>query len=428
MRKLGSGQSIVFLAPEEVLSDIKNVIGDPNITVQASHIVTWAMKNTCRQLEENVANWAVQGYEFAERESAWKEISEAPDNSEEIKRLFCQEAGRDLSQLYGIRRMDDARARNKDGWLRRKIKQHCELFDDFSLDDARVQEEQEVELLQELEVEREVEWPPAAEAATHFLHQEVREFVRTGVLHQSSSAFLSIEDSIAETSLVFPAGGSSVFHNLIVTKDFHHTIKRSRASSAGSIDNFLRPLEWIVTSQVQPRFLVAFSPFEINALLPALRKSPKVRLRFFAARTSLTMQSLEDLSIFNLPTTLPTRPIRASLSQQLNLFSGTLYLRDAQSYQNICAALRLHFGGVPSEISYMAIELCDGFVKNSNGFVENVDIRAALDLNDDNGFDEDPVEFLRKLFHFRRHGRGFRPSHMGHILFGKELDQSATWS
>jgi hypothetical protein len=136
----------------------------------------------------------------------------------------------------------------------------------------------------------------------------------------------------------------------------------------------------------------------------------------FAPRTSLGMRPLEDLQLFNLPTEIPRSPLSSPLAQQLNLYSGTLYLRDIQSYHDICRTLRLHFGALAQEIADLG-------VINSNGFVKDRRAREELGLVG-KGFEEDPVQFLRKLFHLRRNGRSFLPSHLGQILFGVGLTDS----
>jgi len=162
--------------------------------------------------------------------------------------------------------------------------------------------------------------------------------------------------------------------------------------------------------------LVVFSPHEINELLPVFRTSTKAKLHLFASRTSLGMRPLEDLQLFTLPTNTPRTPISSSLAQQLNLYSGTLYLRDIQSYREICRTLGLHFGDLAAEIADMG-------VVNSNGFVKDAGVREQLGLAGE-GFAADPVQFLRKLFHLRRNGRSFLPSHLGQILFGVGLTES----
>jgi hypothetical protein len=382
------------------------------------------MKETCRQLQVNVANWAMQGYEFAARQTGWRHMSTGVrTTAQQMQDLFCQKESRSLAQLYGVEERKSARERaghtlsniNENPMLR-AIEEHCKLFETFSFDDARTQEEQEVELVHEQEVEREVERPPAATPAPHSVHADVKYLASTGLLVPNSPAFRTVQKSFEHTSLVFPAGGASAFSNLIVTNDFYHTIQR--AGSISKVDDFLRPVEWVVTSQVQRSpLIVAFSPYEVNKLLPIFRTSTKAKLHLFAPRTSLGMRSLEDLQLFTLPTNIPRTPISSPLAQQLNLYSGTLYLRDIQSYRDVCRALRLHFGDLASEIADMG-------VINSNGFVKDRGAREELGLVG-KGFEEDPVQFLRKLTHLRRNGRSFLPSHLGQILFGVGLTDTS---
>jgi hypothetical protein len=409
----------------EVIAEVKKAIGNDNTTVESSHVLLWAMKETCRQLQVNVANWAMQGYEFVARQTGWRHMSTGGrTTAQQMHGLFCQEEGRSLDQLYGIEKRKSPRERaghtllsiNENPMLR-AIEDHCKLFDTFSFDDARTQEEQEVELVHEQEVEREVERPHPATPYPHSIHADVKSFANTGILDPNSPAFRTVQKSLEHTSLVFPAGGSSAFSNLMVTNDFFHTIQRAGFGSISRIDDFLRPVEWVVISQVQREpLLVAFSPYEVNKLLPVFRTSTRVKLHLFAPRTSLGMRSLEDLQMFTLPTNIPRSPISSPLAQQLNLYSGTLYLRDIQSYRDICRTLRLHFGDLAPDIADMG-------VINSNGFVKDRRAREELGLVG-KGFKEDPVQFLGKLFHLRRNGRGFLPSHLGQILSGVGLTDS----
>jgi hypothetical protein len=424
MRKLGSVHSLVFLAPDEVISEVKKVTGADEATVVSSHVLQWAMKETCRQLQGNVANWKMQGYEFAARQYGWERMRTEIPAAEETQALFCQQESRSLAQLYGVeeRKLARTQAEQKRMNLAQNptldaIDRHCELFEPFSSDEARAQEQQEVELVHEQEVEREVERPPAATPATHSVHPHVEYFATTGLLIPNSPAFRTVQRSFEHTSLVFPTGGTSAFGNLIVTNDFYHTIQRTRTGSTSSIDDFLRPVEWVVTGQGQQGlFLVLFSPYEVNELFPVFRTSTKAKLHLFAPRTKWGMRSLEDLRLFNLPTNIPRSPISSPLAQQLNLYSGTLYLRDLQSYRDICRTLRLRFGDI-------AAAMADMGVINSNGFVKDQCTREELGFIGE-GFEEDPVQFLRKLFHLRRNGRSFLPSHLGQILFGVGLPDS----
>jgi hypothetical protein len=424
MRKLGSQHSLVFLAPNEVIEEVKKVLGEDETVVEASHVLLWAMKETCRQLQVNVANWAMQGYEFAARQTGWGQMSAGVKEAQKMQDLFCQEESRSLEQLYGTGEKKSARERaghtqssTNENPMLKSIEQHCKLFKSFSFDDARTQEEQEVELVHEQEVEREVERPPAATPSPHSVHPHVEHFSRTGFLMPNSPAFRTVQRSFEHTSLVFPSGGTSAFSDLIVTNDFYRTVQSAGIGFTKTIDDFLRPLEWVVTSQGQRGpLLVAFSPYEVNQLLSIFRTSTKTKLHLFSPRTGLSMRSLEDLCLFTLPTNLPTIPLPPFLAQQLNFYSGTLYLKDIQSYHNICKVLGLHFGDVAAEIA-------DRGAINSNGFVKDLSAREELGLVG-TGFEEDPVQFFRKLFHLRRNGRSFLPSHMGQILFGIGLTES----
>jgi hypothetical protein len=345
--------------------------------------------------------------------------------------LFCQPDARRLEELYGNEKVDnwleDHHTPNAASDISREIFRHCEKFDHISFSSAGLKQEQEIELVNEKEEEREVQRPPPAKAAVHSLHPDVLELVRTGDLRKGSPAFQSIEDSLQQTSLVLPKGINSMFSNIYLTRDFCRTILLDGVTSERAMDHFLRQVEWVVTIN-QPNLdsgrtvLVIFSPYEVNELLEDFRKFSHVRLHLFSARSSLSMKSLGDLTLFALPSA-PLPQIPRQVQQQLDLFAGTLYLDDYNAYKQLCAALRVHLGALPEDMTLHGdvAEIID-----PNGFVKDEFAKERLKLTGP-GFDENPLLFLRGLLTIRRYGQGLGPSHLGKLLHGIELSENRDW-
>jgi len=130
------------------------------------------------------------------------------------------------------------------------------------------------------------------------------------------------------------------------------------------MDHFLRPVEWVVTSITSKSpIIVAVSPYEVDQLLPQIRDSTAVKLHLFAPRGNLFMRTFEDLDRFVLPGDPPAIPLQRSLAMQLNLFAGSLYLRDHAMYKDVCAALRLQIDVLPPRLANRQYVDRNGYVK-----------------------------------------------------------------
>ncbi|KAG8752032.1 hypothetical protein FRC14_007412, partial [Serendipita sp. 396] len=178
MRKLGSSHSLVFFAPEEVAASVKRVSRrEGDITVP--EVVMWTMKETCRQLDNNAPLWAIQGHEFAKRKIGWDSLEGQKATADQVEEAFSQPDSRTLNQHYGIDQKQGPNA-----WISeyhrvdavnpisQQIFEQSKLFGGFAFHEARAQEEQEVELVQEEEVERQVERPPDMMPRQHSIHPD----------------------------------------------------------------------------------------------------------------------------------------------------------------------------------------------------------------------------------------------------------------
>jgi hypothetical protein len=72
MRKLGHGQSVLFMAPQEVDRKIREAAGKTSSDVIRSlDILRWAMQETCADIQHHVPHWAQQGVDFLCRNTDW---------------------------------------------------------------------------------------------------------------------------------------------------------------------------------------------------------------------------------------------------------------------------------------------------------------------------------------------------------------------
>jgi hypothetical protein len=156
--------------------------------------------------------------------------------------------------------------------------------------------------------------------------------------------------------------------------------------------------------------MVIISQWEANHLKAELAKQQNpalVTLHAYLPRHSLTCRSMEDLTTYTVPATLPagwTAP--AELVMQLNLIAGQLYLRSYEEYVRLCRYLGLAY----TENKSNEVVAPDGFV-GRRGYPEC-------------GFEASPVVFLADVYKkIRRDCVGIERTHMGRVLAGDFLTE-----
>ena len=268
-------------------------------------------------------------------------------------------------------------------------------------------EEQEREVLREREHEREVELPPKAEPAEHYLHPDVMSFVRSGFLPplHSGSAFLPVFTALDNSSAV-PQEADVWSPFILATADFCKVIKPE--STRRTIDQYLRPVQWILSRKNDSeQTLVLLSPFETDWLMPNIRASKYVYLHVYAPRTSQRMKPSDDLKLYSIPPLPSDWTSPCNVINQLGVFSGQLYLKDYQSYLRLCC-----FFNVPTkESSNDPVIRWNLF--NIHGSLEEMEIT----------FSSSPLPCVMALLAIRARGLPFVQTHMGKILRGQYLTE-----
>jgi hypothetical protein len=405
MRKLGHGHSVMFFAPPEVDQNIRAVSLKTNPTTQVTtvDILCWAILETWTDIQQRAPYWAQQGMSHKSRYDAWSHFCNNNLTPEQLSDAWLQPELKSLADLYAP--CESKNAQSDLSALDPVIRQCCKDLGVLSLPSAQMEEEQEREVNREREREREVELPPKAEPAEHVLHPDVVSFVKTGIIPPlySGSAFLPVFTTLEKSSAA--TREADVWSPLILaTVDFCKTIKPE--STRGTMDQYLRPVQWILSSKNgREKLLVLLSPFEADRLMPDIRASEYVHLHVYAPRTSQRMKPSDDLRLYSIPPLPSDWTPPWALIDQLNVFAGQLYLRDYESYLRLC-----RFLGVPTTEPSNGTAIRWNLF-NIPGSFEEMEIT----------FSGSPLPSVMALLAVRSRGRPFTQTHMGRILQGQLL-------
>ncbi|KAG8953382.1 hypothetical protein FRC03_011783 [Tulasnella sp. 419] len=405
MRKLGHGHSVMFFAPPEVDHSIRTVCSlGSDSDIHTKHILLWAMLESCTEVVHRISQWAQQGIDHSNRERTKIQFNASPDAYAGIlQSTWMQKEARTLDEMFASPQLSTMAGQSH------SLKEHPTILERYlkwapsTSIDARVQEEQEREVILEVETERQVERPPKAIPATHRVHEDLRTLVHTGVFRSDSSAFTPLFKPL--TGSPFEDNGWASQH-LYCTHDFSITTQSVHSTSS----DYLRPIHWVISAaQTTGTIYIVLSPHEVNELLPDIRRSDKVHLHHYSPRVTKAMKSFEDLALHCIPP-LPlswTGPDLGVITR-LNLWAGQLYLQDQRVYRYLCNFLGL-YSWQPSEEDLIQP---DGFIKPEHR-------RASL--ISDCSFERSPVHYLKQLLSSRRKGMDFFSTHMGKVLRGRLL-------
>ncbi|KAG8923741.1 hypothetical protein FRC02_010929 [Tulasnella sp. 418] len=411
MRNLGRGHSVIFFAPLEVDLAIREAANlHPDDQVRVKDILLWTMFESCSEVVHRLPQWAQQGVDHRKREKAWSKFKNAKNtqlSSTSLESAWVRKEARSLEEMYAGGPSDLLSSlASQAGDDCADILSTYQKWASSSHVDTHFQEEQEREVIHEIEIERQVHRPARLEPAIPNVHDDIRTLVQTGVLKNSSQAFVPL---FQELGGAFFEQKGWVSRDLLSTKDFASTTARNKRNSNTS--DYLRPVHWILStapSTSSPIFIV-LSPHEVNHLLPDIRRSKRVQLHLYAPRVMKSMKSLEDLAFYCIP------PLSQAWVQpptgvitRLNLWAGQLYLADEGMYQYLCNYLGLY-----------SQERSEGDTIQPDGFIKPEHRRGQLLTTCP--FTESPLPYLKKLFGARRKGKDFFSTHMGKILRARLL-------
>jgi hypothetical protein len=285
MRQLGKGHSVMFFAPGDIDRRIRQLIPGGMASegpIRVLDILRWAMHGTCEEIRHYVPHWAQQALDHGRRFAAYKEHS-STGNLAALQEAWLQCESQTLEEMYSIP--------SGTGVLEEitcvpSLSDRIKLLGVTKLSDIRTMEDQEHEVDHEVERENQGQRPPPAKPAQHSVCEDIREFVGTGKLPETSENILP---------LLAPIDMAQALDSTIewspsprATADFFTTTINSNSAD---LSDYLRPVNWILSSgSGKDSVVVVISPYEANALLPIIRKSKKVRLHVYAPRVAASMR------------------------------------------------------------------------------------------------------------------------------------------
>ncbi|KAI1307733.1 hypothetical protein F5Y03DRAFT_114674 [Xylaria venustula] len=419
MRKLGKGQSVVFCVSAEIQTKIEECTALPKgAAIGVKDVLHWAMSETFAETRRNMPLWAAQGDRFSCHDNLWKsaQTNGVTSMSNAHAEKFLEDEAQSIVVRYRPRLAAETSKINKllhsKGPRTEEIIARYNQFDDLNFNSSTLQEEQERELSPEIEQERQVQRPPPAQPADHFLHHEVEAFITTGDLNPISTAYMPAFDALLDTNAAKTFNVSQLNSGkLFVTKDFARTVRVS--GNMHRSDQFQRHVQWILSSHGKESniidILLVISPFEAEMLMPRLQSAGPSRatLHLYKPRSHTIYRSFDRLDFFTIPDRETKLEIPHPLVVELNLFCGQLYFSEYADYLETCKFLGLAHD-VPRE---------DQVIDTDGYIVRDGDAGPR--------FKKSPVEFLRvHTSAIRRNGQNISKTHVGSMLNGKPLQMS----
>ena len=401
----------MFFAPGEVDRRIRRLIptGEESSEggIRVIDILRWAMYETCEDIARNLSQWAHQGLDHGRRFSAYKEYLSTGDVTV-LKSAWMLPESRTLKEMY------DPVSNAQGSELYQQVKgvpslrSRLERLEVTKLTDVKMSEEQEREqereVHHEVEREREVERPRKVEPAKHSIHLDIVTFVRTGKLPRRPTHIIPLLaptgiDKVLDSSPDWSLSPRS-------TLDFATT---TRYPSSERLTDYLRPVNWVVSSGFgKDSVAIVISPYEVNELLPDIRKSNEVRLHIYAPKVAASMRSFSDLTFYTIPessTIAWTCP--AQIRTQLNLFAGQLYFDSKEEYESVCVLFALSMAHPDAEEIGV-----DGFVLPQYRTGKSSPLSVSV------------IKTFKRLISLRRKGMGYDKTQLGRVLDARPLQDS----
>lgn len=253
LRQLGTTQSVVFLAPPEVHQSILDTCNqEPDDHIDSSHVITWLLDQTCRNLEEMQPLYFAQGINFCRRMQASRTNKRFLTNSQHRKNyldVLQLPEQQTLEELYQPKVVNDGEAESPiptDRSVHWKINRFLQKLAGqnradsiFRISTSMLEEvEQEREVTFEIEEERQVQRPPSF-IPLRFpgLDQNILNFVSTGRL-QGQRGYIMASKFLESTELgrKYKFRGSTFLAHLFVSWEFTRTVKKQRTAK---MDNMI---------------------------------------------------------------------------------------------------------------------------------------------------------------------------------------------
>lgn len=345
LRQLGQGQTLLFVAPPEVDSDIAAVTNSTNSSIDGLIVAQWALEQSCLQIERNQPLWVLQGLSHFNRQTAMDAFKQRiTSQSKPADSLVPAEAAKGLVEIEEHSLIDlyapkafrkksgisiiNANRQSGNADIRRLISTWNSI-DASASQSATIHEEHEREVAHEVETEVQIQRPPQATPKEPIVDPNIVLFICSGS-NANLSVFATVSmDMLKESSKPISTKGQSAHSNLHASSDFLRTIVELETGE------YLRPVNWIlVSTEPSATKLLLISQYEVNQLWDDIKaRSSKVSLLMYEPRVTRAMASVESASH---PSAQAWKGAWARLApellQELHLFAGQLYLNTYEDY------------------------------------------------------------------------------------------------
>ncbi|KAI1170580.1 hypothetical protein F4777DRAFT_594856 [Nemania sp. FL0916] len=346
LRQLQTTQSVVFYGPPEVDQSIRDYCGLKDQKIDSYNVVSWLLEQTCRSIEDLQGLYIAQGLEFCQRTDAILHCKNFMTNQSDRQRLFRvlkQPERKTLRELYGpsvgshSKSLEDnlssAKLRSFASTLVQTSKDQLNIIQVGALEEVEQEREVEAQAEQVRKVEEKKKY-----AALSFLgvHPDIKHFAATGTLEflePAETSNLGFEHAFAfvgKTAIGERFGVHKTNSNLFVSSEFTKTVEV--APDSQGLDNFLRPVEWIVWSPKTKTALVII-PEEAEYMLGFLRDlkdESHVHLLAYAAPVTKSMVQFNELRFYSVPELPDHETIPQQIKIELGILGGRLYLDEGE--------------------------------------------------------------------------------------------------
>ncbi|OGM48391.1 hypothetical protein ABOM_003402 [Aspergillus bombycis] len=414
LRQLGTTQSIIFISPPEVHQSILDVCHKSvHDSVDSSDVLSWLINQTCDNNRDLQPLYLSQGVDFCHRMQAsidHKSFLTNPDHRNAYTEHLKRPEQQTLEQLYqppshehgDVMSPSTATTTSFTGNLASfidKLQQsYAQSHVKGSLKNAALEEvEQEREVAFEIEQEREIQRPLTMKAHRYpGLHTSIRNFAIIGCL-KGNEGYMKAATVIESTDLGRKHGidASTLLRSLYVSTEFMRTVVTKKR--AKSIDNFLRPVNWLLWNS-QTNVGLVIIPEEAEELIPIIRTIQKsaVHLITYAAPFTKRMLQFDSLTYYALPSLPKGWSPPPWLPFELGILAGRLYFQFSD-YTFLLEQLRLDLENPISPAVASSAAACD------NSFVRG------------------QFNFLQDWLTLRRQGQDISHTPMGYVCQGSRL-------
>ena len=346
LRKLGHGQSIMFLAPPEVHQSILEVVKRGHGTnLDVSDVIEWSLEQSCLNIEQCQPLHVMQGLSHYERLDKMEKFRIEYTSSSVAQQTidnFREEEQQSLSDLYAPSPMKTVHA-SLFGRFKGSANENAnhllrvwEELDPSTSHNVSAQEEHERELAQEVEEEVQIERPGQKTPMVPQMDERLFQFIKSGNQSDLLRFSTAVEAVIRASSVKCFVHEKSI--SLYVSNDFAAVVKKQNHDK-DNYDQYLRPVNYVLASKHpsakgQTAALLIISQYEVNVLLPDIRRSKNVALHIYEPRLAKSLKAADSPAAYG-TSGGNWRSIDADVRLQLHIFAGQLYANTKAEYERL---------------------------------------------------------------------------------------------